>query len=93
MTSCQLSRRPALIGFSFVCSILEASLLSITPSYIMEKWQEPFGDMRQELVFIGQNMDQKRMIDALDNCLLSEAQVLDGMEAWRQLPDPFPAWE
>lgn len=61
--------------------------------YIMEKWQEPFGDMRQELVFIGQNMDQKRMIDALDNCLLSEAQVLDGMEAWRQLPDPFPAWE
>lgn len=61
--------------------------------YIMEKWQKPFGDMRQELVFIGQNMDKTRMIEALDNCLLSEEQVLDGMEAWRQLPNPFPAWE
>ena len=61
--------------------------------YIMEKWQEPFGDMRQELVFIGQNMDKTRMIEALDNCLLSEAELLEGMESWRQLPDPFPAWE
>ena len=26
--------------------------------YIKEKWVEPFGDMRQELVFIGQGLDQ-----------------------------------
>jgi hypothetical protein len=59
----------------------------------MEKWQEPFGDMRQELVFIGQNLDQARMREALDDCLLSEAALLEGREAWKQLPDPFPAWE
>ena len=64
-----------------------------TRQFIMEKWQEPFGDMRQELVFIGQHLDQARMRDALDACLLSEAELLDGMEAWQQLPDPFPAWE
>ena len=28
--------------------------------FIKEKWVEPFGDMRQELVFIGQGLDQKK---------------------------------
>ncbi|MGM0823852.1 MAG: zinc metallochaperone GTPase ZigA [Pseudomonadota bacterium] len=64
-----------------------------TRQFIMEKWQAPFGDMRQELVFIGQHLDQARMREALDACLLSEAELLEGMEAWQQLPDPFPAWE
>lgn len=61
--------------------------------YIMEKWQEPFGDMRQELVFIGQNMDKQRMQQALNDCLLSEKELLEGMKSWRELADPFPAWE
>ncbi|SNY97249.1 zinc metallochaperone GTPase ZigA [Halomonas sp. hl-4] len=61
--------------------------------FIMDKWQEPFGDMRQELVFIGQSLDQAKMREALDDCLLSEAELLEGMEAWKQLPDPFPTWE
>ncbi|MGM0545010.1 MAG: zinc metallochaperone GTPase ZigA [Pseudomonadota bacterium] len=64
-----------------------------TRQFIMEKWQAPFGDMRQELVFIGQHLDQARMREALDACLLSESEMLEGMEAWQQLPDPFPAWE
>ena len=49
--------------------------------------------MRQELVFIGQNLDQARMREALDDCLLSEAALLEGREAWKQLPDPFPVWD
>tara|TARA_R110002012_G_scaffold9046_8_gene41533 strand:+ start:3486 stop:4712 length:1227 start_codon:yes stop_codon:yes gene_type:complete len=61
--------------------------------FIQEKWLEPFGDMRQELVFIGQNLDQPRMRQALDDCLLSEDEVLAGTETWKTLPDPFPAWE
>ena len=40
--------------------------------YIKEKWVEPFGDMRQELVFIGQGLDQKRITKLLDECLLSD---------------------
>ena len=43
---------------------------------IQKNWIEPFRDLRQELVFIGQNLDQPSMIKALDRCLLSEAEVL-----------------
>jgi G3E family GTPase len=60
---------------------------------IKEKWVEPFGDMRQELVFIGQGLDKDLMISALDECLLSEKEVLKGKEYWSTLSDPFPAWE
>ena len=56
-------------------------------------WVEPFGDMRQELVFIGQGLDQTRMTAALDECLLSEEEVLRGKVYWATLQDPFPAWE
>lgn len=61
--------------------------------YIHSNWQEPFGDMRQELVFIGQNLNEEEVKSALDNCLLSEDQVLQGREAWALLEDPFPSWQ
>ena len=60
---------------------------------IKRMWVEPFGDMRQELVFIGQGLDQQAMIQALDACLLSEEEVLRGVAYWATLSDPFPAWE
>ena len=48
--------------------------------------------MRQELVFIGQKLDQKGISDALNSCLLSEEDVLKGKNYWVTLNDPFPAW-
>ena len=59
---------------------------------IKKQWVEPFGDMRQELVFIGQDLDHSKMIEALDECLLSEEEVLKGKSYWSTLSDPFPAW-
>ena len=60
---------------------------------IEKQWVEPFGDMRQELVFIGQGLDQTSMIKSLDKCLLNERDVLKGRSYWATLDDPFPAWE
>ncbi|MBU3018660.1 zinc metallochaperone GTPase ZigA [Paraglaciecola agarilytica] len=56
-------------------------------------WEEPFGDMRQELVFIGQNLDEPAIRAALDECLLADEALLKGKAHWKTLPDPFPAWE
>ncbi|MEM7611640.1 MAG: zinc metallochaperone GTPase ZigA [Pseudomonadota bacterium] len=60
---------------------------------IAKQWEEPFGDMRQELVFIGQGLDESGMRQALDDCLLSEEEVLRGKAYWLTLEDPFPSWE
>ncbi|MDA8938803.1 zinc metallochaperone GTPase ZigA [Pseudoalteromonas marina] len=60
---------------------------------INSKWVEPFGDMRQELVFIGQSLNKHAMIKALDDCLLPEDAVLKGKDFWKTFNDPFPIWE
>lgn len=59
---------------------------------IKSNWVDPFGDMRQELVFIGQALDQQAITKALDDCLLTEGEVLKGKEHWATLSDPFPDW-
>ncbi|PHR81281.1 MAG: 4-hydroxytetrahydrobiopterin dehydratase [Colwellia sp.] len=59
---------------------------------IQKQWVEPFGDMRQELVFIGQQLDQAAMIHALNECLLSDVELLKGKNYWATLSDPFPQW-
>jgi len=63
-----------------------------TLAMIREKWIEPFGDMRQELVFIGQQLDIERLHAALDACLLDDDELLAGQAHWKNLPDPFPVW-
>ncbi|WP_297810048.1 zinc metallochaperone GTPase ZigA [uncultured Methylophaga sp.] len=60
---------------------------------IKEHWVEPFGDMRQELVFIGQNMDEAQVRNMLDECLISEEELLAGKALWETMTDPFPRWE
>jgi G3E family GTPase len=61
-------------------------------SAIQKQWVEPFGDMRQELVFIGQQLDQVAMTRALNECLLSDDELLKGQNYWATLSDPFPEW-
>lgn len=60
---------------------------------IEKSWEEPFGDMRQELVFIGQGLDEPSVRSALDDCLLNDEEMFAGRQFWETLPDPFPVWE
>lgn len=59
---------------------------------IREQWQEPYGDCRQELVFIGQNVDADQVRRELDACLLTDAELAAGPAVWRGYRDDFPQW-
>ena len=60
---------------------------------IQKQWEEPFGDMRQELVFIGQELDRKAIVNTLNKSLLSDNELQKGEEYWVTLTDPFPEWK
>lgn len=52
-----------------------------------------YGDRRQELVFIGREMDEPAIRDILESCLVTDLEFVQGPELWEQLADPFPAVE
>ena len=57
-------------------------------NYLKGHWQEPWGDRRQELVFIGADIDWPSLRSRLDAALMPDHS--DGDTA--RLPDPFPVW-
>ncbi|WP_170333312.1 GTP-binding protein [Ruegeria arenilitoris] len=60
-------------------------------AYMEAHWQEPWGDRRQEIVFIGSGIDWPTLKARLDAALLP-TQVADRPENLPNLPDPFPLW-
>ncbi|MEL6958363.1 MAG: GTP-binding protein [Pseudomonadota bacterium] len=60
--------------------------------YMQQHWVEPWGDRRQELVFIGSDIDWPALKSSLDACLVP-AVVAAGPDALPlDMPDPFPGW-
>ncbi|KTT27368.1 zinc metallochaperone GTPase ZigA [Pseudacidovorax intermedius] len=60
---------------------------------IEKNWAPEVGDARQELVLIGMGMDEAALRARLDACLLTDAEMALGPQAWLGLADPFPVWE
>lgn len=61
-------------------------------NHIKSRWDEPYGDRQQEIVIIGMQMDKANIEASFNACLLTDEEIAMGMEAWRNLPDPFPKW-
>lgn len=59
---------------------------------ILHNWTAATGDCRQELVFIGQNIDFTRLSAELDLCLLDDDEMALGVEGWSLMTDPFGSW-
>jgi hypothetical protein len=57
---------------------------------VMARWLEPWGDRRQEIVFIGAGMDRQGIEAMLDAALVPEWEFVP--ERWAGLTDPFPSW-
>jgi len=60
-------------------------------SYLKERWQEPWGDRRQEIVFIGSGIDWTELKARLDACLIPDEVALSWDDI-PDMPDPFPKW-
>jgi G3E family GTPase len=57
---------------------------------IRESMQEPYGDRRQELVFIGVDLDEVVLRSRLEACLLTDEEMSLGPNAWSNWEDPLP---
>jgi len=62
------------------CSIPENERINY-PAYqynkdaIQQRWHEFWGDRMNELVFIGQNMDEKTILKDIEKCLIQESEM------------------
>ncbi len=59
---------------------------------IAEQWQEGTGDARQELVFIGIEMNENGLRTALNEALLTPQEMAAGAGEWLTFADPVPGW-
>jgi len=53
---------------------------------------EPWGDRRQELVFIGSDIDWPALKTKLDACLVLSVLAAGPEALPLDMPDPFPGW-
>jgi G3E family GTPase len=56
---------------------------------VLDDFAGPYGDRRQELVFIGIEIDRHMIEQCLEECLLTDDEFAAGPEVWSAWHDPF----
>ncbi|TVQ51410.1 MAG: GTP-binding protein [Saprospirales bacterium] len=59
---------------------------------IESRWDAQLGDRLNEIVFIGQDMDKKAIIEDLKGCLLDKKEMKAFFKG-EKFMDPFPSWD
>jgi len=78
---------------SWMCEVRDAWMGTPSEDLVMKDILQsngeefPFGDRRQELVFIGQNLKHEEIQKVLDNCLLNDQEMNLGPERWKKVMD------
>ena len=63
-------------------------------AHVENIWDPVYGDRRQEIVFIGTDMDEEGLRRRLDACLTGAPKATRMDKArWSKLADPFPVWK
>ncbi|QDU57914.1 GTP-binding protein [Aeoliella mucimassa] len=60
---------------------------------IKKEFEGPYGDRRQEIVFIGVDMDRPVIESLLEECLLTNDELSQGPAVWSTYEDPLPTYE
>ena len=64
-----------------------------TRKWVDGNWDAAVGDSRQEIVFIGVDMDRDDTEAVLDAALVTDEEMVSGPESWIRFEDPLPPWE
>ena len=60
---------------------------------IRKNWKDPYGDRRQEMVFIGTDINKDDIKNRLNACLLTDDEYNLGPDGWAKFVDPIHPWE
>ena len=55
-------------------------------------WDDVWGDRRQEMMIITQDLNAAAVRAALNSCLLTDSEMHSGPLSWEHLDDPFGSW-
>jgi G3E family GTPase len=69
-------------------SVREAEM----PERTRDEWTEPFGDRRQTFAIMALGVDRRTLQFQFDASLLTDQEMAEGPEGWKNFDDPFPSW-